>query len=141
MASEPSFMASVSRLGEATDPVSRWSRPMTIGAFTLPCFTSQLKRRPSSARSPYSSQQIRAGRPWKWTFSRAWAIHRVSGSFPGNVSSDGSVGDGDVGGVAGERSPAERAGAAAEQRANELGDEPRNLEGIDEAAAIRDLAP
>ena len=36
MASEPSRMFSVSRFGEATDPVSRWSRPMTMGAADLP---------------------------------------------------------------------------------------------------------
>ena len=35
-ASEPSRMASVSRLGEATEPASRWSRPITIGALTRP---------------------------------------------------------------------------------------------------------
>src|SRR2546425_2107373 len=35
-ASEPSFIASVSRFGLATDPASRWSRPMTIGAFSSP---------------------------------------------------------------------------------------------------------
>ena len=31
IASEPSAMASVSRYGEATEPESRWSRPITIG--------------------------------------------------------------------------------------------------------------
>ena len=31
-ASEPSRIASVSRCGEATEPASRWSRPITIGA-------------------------------------------------------------------------------------------------------------
>ena len=36
MASLPSRIASVSRLGEATEPVSRWSRPITIGAETTP---------------------------------------------------------------------------------------------------------
>ncbi len=35
-ASVPSFIASVSRFGEATEPQSRWSRPITIGAFTSP---------------------------------------------------------------------------------------------------------
>ena len=35
-ASEPSFIASVSRLGLATEPESRWSRPITIGAFSSP---------------------------------------------------------------------------------------------------------
>jgi hypothetical protein len=34
-ASEPSRIASVSRLGLATEPESRWSRPITIGAFEL----------------------------------------------------------------------------------------------------------
>ena len=34
MASEPSAIASVSRYGEATEPESRWSRPITIGADT-----------------------------------------------------------------------------------------------------------
>ena len=52
IASEPSFIASVSRFGEATDPQSRWSRPMTIGAFTRPLRTSSLKMRPARARSP-----------------------------------------------------------------------------------------
>ena len=33
-ASEPSRIASVSRLGDATDPASRWSLPMTMGALT-----------------------------------------------------------------------------------------------------------
>jgi hypothetical protein len=51
-ASEPSFMASVSRLGEATEPESRWSRPITIGALTLPVRTSSLKRSPTRSRSP-----------------------------------------------------------------------------------------
>ena len=90
MASEPSFIASVSRLGDATEPVSRWSRPMTMGAFTLPFFTSQLNRWPISARSPYSSQQIRAGRPWKCTFSRAFSIQRARSAFSGKVSSTAS---------------------------------------------------
>src|SRR5213592_3605549 len=34
IASEPSRIDSVSRFGEATEPESRWSRPITIGALT-----------------------------------------------------------------------------------------------------------
>jgi hypothetical protein len=71
MASEPSFIASVSRLGEATDPESRWSRPITIGAFNSPRATISLKASPSRCRSPRPTQQIRAGRPWKAMRSRA----------------------------------------------------------------------
>jgi hypothetical protein len=46
-ASEPSRMASVSRFGLATEPESRWSRPMTIGAETSPLRTISLNARPS----------------------------------------------------------------------------------------------
>jgi urocanate hydratase len=35
-ASEPSFIASVSRFGEATEPASRWSKPITMGANNSP---------------------------------------------------------------------------------------------------------
>ena len=107
MASEPSFIPSVSRLGEATDPVSRWSRPITIGAATLPFRTSQLNRRPISARSPYSSQQIRAGSPWKWTFSGPAGSSGPATPSPGKVSSTAAIGHGDVGGIARRGPPSE----------------------------------
>src|ERR1700689_4708581 len=87
IASEPSAIASVSRYGEATEPESRWSRPITIGAFSSPEATIRLKRSPSRARSPYPSQQIRAGSPWNAIRSPAAAIHRANGSSSGNSSS------------------------------------------------------
>ena len=62
-ASEPSFMPSVSRLGLATEPESRWSRPITIGALSSPFATISLKASPSRCRSPRPTQQMRAGRP------------------------------------------------------------------------------
>ena len=46
-ASEVSRMASVSRCGEATEPASRWSRPMTIGPRSSPEATMSLKRSPA----------------------------------------------------------------------------------------------
>ena len=52
IASEPSRIASVSRYGEATEPASRWSRPITTGAFTAPLRTSSLIASPAFARSP-----------------------------------------------------------------------------------------
>jgi hypothetical protein len=52
IASEPSRIASVSRFGDATEPQSRWSRPMTIGAFTSPRATRSLKASPARSRSP-----------------------------------------------------------------------------------------
>ncbi len=51
-ASEPSLMASVSRFGEATEPVSRWSRPITMGARISPEATSSFIARPKRARAP-----------------------------------------------------------------------------------------
>src|SRR5205807_1125835 len=46
-ASEPSFMLSVSRNGDATEPQSRWSRPITIGALIFPFFTRSFMARPN----------------------------------------------------------------------------------------------
>jgi hypothetical protein len=42
-------------------------RPIAIGALTRPRRTSQLNLAPASARSPYASQQMRAGNPWNFT--------------------------------------------------------------------------
>ena len=52
IASDPSAIDSVSRYGEATEPASRWSRPITIGAFNSPRATISLKRSASRCRSP-----------------------------------------------------------------------------------------
>src|SRR3954464_4305936 len=46
-ASEPSRIASVSRLGEATEPESRWSRPITTGALSSPRAPISLKAGPT----------------------------------------------------------------------------------------------
>ena len=62
-ASEPSLMASVSRLGLATEPLSRWSRPMTMGAFTLPVRTSSLNFSPARWRSPRRSSRCGRAAP------------------------------------------------------------------------------
>ena len=52
IASEPSSIASVSRYGDATEPQSRWSRPITIGAFSSPLATISLNFSPARWRSP-----------------------------------------------------------------------------------------
>ena len=62
-ASLPSRIASVSRYGLATEPLSRWSRPITTGAETVPLAMRSFRRSPKRARSPYLSQQMRAGSP------------------------------------------------------------------------------
>jgi hypothetical protein len=52
----------------------------------VPSATSSLKRRPALCRSPAPSQQMRAGRPWKWTFWLASEIQRPRRSSSGNSS-------------------------------------------------------
>src|SRR5208337_5251346 len=76
-ASDPSFIDSVSRYGDATDPQSRWSRPITIGAFNSPFATRSLSASPNLSLSPYPSQQIRDGNPWNFTFFSASVIQRL----------------------------------------------------------------
>src|ERR1700742_384968 len=71
-ASEPSFMDSVSLFGDATEPQSKWSRPITIGPFTLPLATRSLNIKPAFSRSPIPNQQIRAGNPWNDILSLAF---------------------------------------------------------------------
>ena len=85
-ASEPSRMASVSRFGLATEPESRWSRPITTGASSSPLATISLNANPALARSPRPSQQIRAGRPWKWIRSLAMSSQRCRCRSSGNSS-------------------------------------------------------
>jgi len=87
IASDPSRIASVSRNGDATEPVSRWSRPMTTGAEISPRATSSLSARPKRARSPWPNQQMRAGSPWNATRSRASRIQRLRCSLSGKRSS------------------------------------------------------
>jgi hypothetical protein len=60
---------------------------MTIGAFTSPRRTSSLNASPARCRSPYPSQQMRAGNPWNATRSPAMRIHRARPLFSGNSSS------------------------------------------------------
>src|SRR5271170_5342438 len=86
-ASDPSFIASVSRYGEATEPQSKWSRPMTMGPFNSPLVTSSLIANPNLSRSPYPSQHILDGNPWNFTFFCAKVIHRFRCPFSGNISS------------------------------------------------------
>ncbi len=63
---------------------------MTIGARTPPEATRELNARPARSRSPWPSQQMRAGRPWNAMRSPAARIQRASGSFPGNSRSTAS---------------------------------------------------
>ena len=60
---------------------------MTIGACTAPVRTRSLNARPALSRSPWPSQQIRAGSPWNAMRSWAPRIHLCSLSLSGKRSS------------------------------------------------------
>ena len=139
-ASVPSFIASVSRLGLATEPVSRWSRPMTIGAFSSPARTISLNARPARWRSPRPIQQIRAGRPWNAIRSPAMSSQRCRCGVVREELLHLRVGLADVVGVARQRDPAERPLAAAEQRPDVRRHEAREGERVGDAVVERDLA-
>ena len=59
---------------------------MTMGAATSPRATMSLNFSPATSRSPWPSQQIRAGRPWKAILSRAPRIHFCRRSLSGKRS-------------------------------------------------------
>ena len=122
-ASEPSRIASVSRCGDATDPASRWSRPMTIGALHGAARDELVERQAGEVALAVPSQQMRAGSPWKAMRSRASPIQRAILLLLAEEIEDHVVGRGDVGRVAGQRHPAERPLALAEQRADVRRDE------------------
>ena len=108
--------------------MSRWSRPITIGAATAPLATRSLNARPARWRSPWPSQQIRAGRPWNCDLLGRHLQPARERLVLREEVEHGLVGGGDVGRVARQRGPAERAAALAEQRADVGGDEAGVLE-------------
>ncbi len=85
IASEPSFMPSVSRYGLATEPQSRWSRPSTIGALISPRATRSLNA--SSVVALAVAEPADPGRQaLEMHLLPAILIQRVSGSLSGNRS-------------------------------------------------------
>ena len=86
IASEPSRIASVSRFGVATQPASRWSRPMTIGAPTSPEATSSLTRSPAGARRRSRASRSAPGAPGTGPSRAARRSQRWSPSSSGKSS-------------------------------------------------------
>ena len=136
-ASEPSRIDSVSRWGEATEPASRWSRPITIGAETSPEATISLKRRPAQVALAVAEPADPRRQPLERD-----ALGRQLDPAPdvllvAEQLEDRAVGRGDVGRVARQRDPAERALALAEQRPDVGGHEARVLERVLVAVVLR----
>ena len=111
---EPSRIASVSRYGEATEPESRWSRPITTGAVTAPARTSSLIARPARAVA-VAEPADPSGQPLEFDASRSEleppVKERVVGEEPRELTSIASMSR-----FARERCPAERADPPTEER-------------------------
>ena len=125
IASEPSRIASVSRYGEATEPESRWSRPITTGADTAPAADELVDRKPCSgavavAEPADPCRQALEGDPLGRELEPALE-QVVVGEEPPQLLVD----DSDVGRVAGERGPTERPDPPAEERPDIGRDEAR----------------
>jgi hypothetical protein len=108
MASEPSAIASVSRFGEATEPASRWSRPITIGALDLAGPDQLVEGEPGLRPLAVAQPADPGGQPLE---RDAGLGHLDPAAQPGVLREeleDGAVGPEDVVGVARERGPAER---------------------------------
>ena len=126
-------MASVSRFGEATEPQSRWSRPITIGAFTRPVAHELVEREARLRALPVSEPADPRGQPLK---RDALARERDPAPERGVLreqAQDLPVRLRDVAGVARERRPPERPLALAEQGADVERDEADDVERVRDA--------
>ena len=105
-ASEPSRIASVSRWGEATEPASRWSRPITIGACSSPRRDHLVEAQPGEVALAVAqpADPRRAG-PGTARARCASAIQRRDVLLVAEQVEDRLVGRRDVGRVAGQRRP------------------------------------
>ena len=141
IASEPSRIASVSRLGDATEPASRWSRPITIGALTAPVRDQLVEReaglRPLAVAEPADARRQPLERHPLLRHADPAAQRRVVGE----ELQHGLVGAPDVRRVARQRGPAERALALAEERPDERGHEAREVEGVRRRPGLLRLGP
>jgi hypothetical protein len=139
-ASVPSSMLSVSRLGEATEPESRWSRPITIGAETIPSATRLLNSQPGLGALAIAQPADAGGQPLEGHFLAGHIQPAVQVFILREERFDGPIGGVDILRVAGKRHPAEGSLALAEQRADIGGDKAREVEGVFHAVIKGPLA-
>ena len=140
IASEPSAIASVSRYGDATEPASRWSRPMTIGAGQLARGDHLVELQAREVALLVAEPADARRQPFEVHLLGGLVEPAVQRGILGEELLDGAVGLRDVLRVARERDPAERALALGEQRPDVRRDEAGEGERPREAAELR-LAP
>ena len=137
IASEPSSIDSVSRYGEATEPESRWSRPITIGALISPLRDELVEAQPEPAALAVAEPADPRRQPLEGdALAAPSGSSAPSASSSGNSSSTARSVAAMSAGSPGERRPAERALALAEEGPDVGGDEAGVVEGALEAAEL-----
>ena len=130
IASEPSSIASVSRYGEATEPASRWSRPITTGACTAPdpdeLVDRQTCSRPVAETEPADPRR----QPLELDPVGCELEPALEDCVVGKEATQHLVDRRDVGRVAGQDRPPKRPDSATEERADIGRDEARVCEGL-----------
>ena len=115
---------------DATEPASRWSRPMTIGALISPDATSSLMRgaglRPLAVAEPADARR----QPLDRHLLGGQAQPALEPGVVGEELGQRGVDARDVGGVAGQRRHPERSPALAEERPDEGGHEAGEVERV-----------
>ncbi len=126
-------MDSVSRLGLATEPESRWSRPITTGADSSPLRTISLNARPSFGSLTQADPADARRQALKADALAGHVQPVVQVRVVRDQFLDLGVGLVDVLRVARQRDPAERTDTTAEQRADVGRHETGEIEGIGHA--------
>ncbi len=139
-ASEPSFIASVSRFGLATEPESRWSRPITTGAFSSPRRHHLVEGEPRLVPIAEADPADARRQPLEGDALARHVEPLVQVGVLREQLLHLRVGGVDVLRVAAQRAPAEWADAPAEQRPDIGRHEARKGEGVLQPLLLGNLA-
>ena len=137
-------MPSVSRNGEATEPVSRWSRPITTGADTSPLRTSVVEDQSGLGAVALAEPADPGRQPLELDPIGRELEPPLQQRVVGEGLPQRLVDTMDIGGIARQRRPPKRPGAAAEQRPHVGGHEPGKSNACSSpasSASVRRLLP
>src|ERR1700751_2639969 len=137
IASEPSFMFSVSRCGSAAEPESRWSRVKAIGAEIRPLATASLTRSADPPAPPGAEPANARGQSRELHVLARQPDPRRDRMVGRKRLQDHVIDGVDVLRIAGDREPTERSHSLAEQRQDIEIDKRAYPEGISDAGRLR----
>ena len=137
IASEPSRIASVSRYGEATEPASRWSRPITTGALTRPLRDELVDREPGPRAVAVAEPADPRGQALEGDPPGSQLEPALEQRIVREELAERLVDPVDVLRVTGQRGPPERPDAATEERPDIGRDEARIRERVRDPGRLR----